>query len=57
MLDIVGGGKEKLISDVLVWTRSHKHLMDKTYIHQLCVNTGCHIEDLPGAMVDKDLWQ
>ena len=27
-------------------------LMDqqKTYIHQLCVDTGCHLENLPRAM-------
>ena len=29
----------------------------KTYIHQLCVNTGGRKEDLPRAMVDKDGWE
>ena len=28
----------------------------KTYIHQLCVDTGCSLEDLPGAMDDTYRW-
>ena len=28
----------------------------RTYIHQLCVDTGCGLEDLPGAMDDRDGW-
>ena len=29
----------------------------KTYKHQFCVHTGYCLEDLPGAMDDKDIWQ
>ena len=27
------------------------------YIHQLCVDTGCRLEDLPSLMADKERWQ
>ena len=26
----------------------------KTYIHQLCMGTGCHLADLPRVMTHKD---
>ena len=29
----------------------------RTYIQQLCVDTGCSPEDLPGAMNDREEWQ
>ena len=29
----------------------------KTYLHQLCVGAGCSLEDLPGAMNDRDGWR
>ena len=28
----------------------------RTYSHQLCVDTGCSLEDLLGAMDDRDWW-
>ena len=28
----------------------------RTYIQQLCADTGCSLEDLPGAMNDRDGW-
>ena len=28
----------------------------RTYLQQLCANTGCSLEDLPGAMDDRDGW-
>ena len=28
----------------------------KTYLHQLCTNTGCNLEDLQGAVDDRDGW-
>ena len=28
----------------------------KTYIHQLCTDTGCHLEDLKKVMTNKDEW-
>ena len=29
----------------------------RTYIQQLCANTGYNFEDLPGAIDDRDGWQ
>ena len=29
----------------------------RTYSHQLCADTGCRLEDLPGAMDDRDGWR
>ena len=29
----------------------------KSYIHQLCADTGCSLEDLSGVMDDRDRWQ
>ena len=53
--------KDEFISDIHLWT----HHMDEqrqddqleVYIQQLCANTGCSLEDLSGAMDDKDGWQ
>ena len=46
--------KDKLMSDVLLWTPTHGHTSvgwpTRTYLHQLCVNTGCSLKELPGAM-------
>ena len=51
-------GKEELISDVLLWTSSHGRAkagrLARTYIQQLCADTGCSLEDLPRAMDDRD---
>ena len=53
--------KDKLMSNVLLWTHTHGLTSvgrpAKTYIHQLCADTGCHQEDLPRAMTDRDGWQ
>ena len=53
--------RDKLISDVLLWTSSHGRVKagrsDWTYIHQLCVDTGCSPEDLPEVMNDKERWR
>ena len=50
--------KDKLISGTLLWTPSHGRAKAgrtaKTYIQQDCSNTGCSLEDLPGAMDDRD---
>ena len=52
--------KDKL-SNILVWIPIHGHNSvswpAKTYIKQLCMDTGCRLEDLPRAMVDRDEWQ
>ena len=50
----------ELISDVLQWTHSHGQASGgwpaRTYLQQLCVDTGCSLEDLPGAMDDRKGW-
>ena len=52
--------KDELISDILQWTPSHGWVKAgrpaRTYIQQLCAGTGCRLEDLPGAMNDRDRW-
>ena len=52
--------KEELISNILQWTSSHGWAKvgrpARTYIQQLCADTGSSLEDLPGAMDDRDGW-
>ena len=49
--------RDELISDVLLWTpiyrRANAGRPARTYIQQLCEDTGCSPEDLPEAMNDK----
>ena len=51
--------KEELINDVLLWTPSHGQAKAgqpaRTYIQQLCANTGFSLEDLPGAMDNRQV--
>ena len=53
--------KEELISDILLWTPAHRRTKVgrpvRTYLQQLCNDTGCSLEDLPGAMNDRDGWR
>ena len=53
--------KDELISDILLWTPSHGRSKAgrpaRTYIQQLSADTGYSLEDLQGAMDDKDGWQ
>ena len=53
-------GGDELISDVLLWTptygRAKAGRPARTYIQQLCENTGCSPEDLPEAMNDREKW-
>ena len=53
--------RDKLISDVLLWTPSHGWAKAGwpawTYIQQLCEDTGCSTEDLPEAMNDREEWR
>ena len=53
--------KDELISDVLLWIPTHgRASMDWlaiTYIHLLCTDTGCSLENLPGAMDDRNRWR
>ena len=50
--------KDELISDVLVWTPAYGQAKAgrpaRTYIQQLCVDTGCSPEDLPESMNDRE---
>ena len=52
--------KDVLISDVLLWTptygRAKARRPARTYIKQLCQDTGCSPEDLPEAMNDREKW-
>ena len=52
--------KEELISDILLWTPSHGQAKAgrpaRTYMQQLYADTGYSLEDLPGAMDDRDRW-
>ena len=53
--------KDELISDVLQWTPGYGQAKTgrpaRTYIQQLCEDTGCSPEDLPGAMNDREKWR
>ena len=53
--------KDELISDVLLWTPTHGCARvgrpARTYIQQLCEDTGCKPEDLPEAMNDREKWR
>ena len=46
--------KDKLISNILQWIPTYGHASDsqqaRTHLHQLCVDTGCSLEDLPGQI-------
>ena len=52
--------RDELISDVLLWTptygRAKAGRPARTYIQQLCEDTGCGPEDLPEAMNDWEKW-
>ena len=53
--------KDELISDVLLWTPTHGQAKAgrpaRTYIQQLCEDTGCSPEDLPEAMNNSEKWR
>ena len=53
--------RDELISDVLLWTptygRARAGRPARTYIQQLCEDTGCSPEDLPKAMNDREKWR
>ena len=52
--------RDELISDVLLWTPTHGRAKAgrpaRTYIQQLCEDTGCSPEDLLGVMNDREKW-
>ena len=51
----------KLISDIFQRIPSHGRAkvgwLARTYIQELRADTGCRLEDLPGAMDDRDEWR
>ena len=53
--------KDELISDIPLWTLSHRRAktgrLARTYMQKLCADTGCSLEDLPGAMNDRGEWR
>ena len=53
--------RNELISDVLLWTPSHGRAKAgwpaRTYIQQLCEDSGCSPGDLPESMNDKEGWR
>ena len=53
--------KDELISDVLLWTPTYGCARvgrpARTYIQQLCEDTGCNPEDLPETMNDREKWR
>ena len=53
--------KNELVSDVLLWTPTYglpkAGRPARTYIQQLCEDTGCNPEDLPEAMSDREKWR
>ena len=53
--------KDEIISDVLLWTPSHGRAKAerpaRTYIQQLRADTGYSLEDVPGAIDDREGWR
>ena len=53
--------RDELIRDVLLLTPTHGRAKAgrpaRTYIQQLCEDTGCCSEDLPRAMKDREKWR
>ena len=53
--------RDELIRDVLLWIPTHGRAKAgrpaRTYIQQLCEDTGCCPEDLPKAMNDREEWR
>ena len=54
-------GEEEIVEDVLLWTPNHgttKFVRPrKTYINQLCDDTGLTTEELKTAMKDRTTWK
>ena len=53
--------RDELISDVLLWTPWHGRAKagrpTRTYIQQLCADTGCNPEDLSVEMENREGWR
>ena len=52
---------DELKSDILQWTPTYSRAKAgrpaRTYIQQLCEDTGCSPKDLPEAMNDREKWR
>ena len=52
--------KDELMNYVFLWTlrngRTSVGRPARTYLIQLCADTGCSLENLPGVMNDRDGW-
>ena len=52
--------KDELMRDVILRTPTHGHTSvsrpTRTHIYQLCIDTGCRLEDRPTVMDDRDGW-
>ena len=50
--------RDELVSDILLWTLPHGWAKAKrparTYIQQLCADTRCSLENIPGAINDRE---
>ena len=61
MPDTAGRNKDEIVSDALLWTpaygQSKAGRPARTFIQQLCDDTGCNHEDLPKAMNDRETWR
>ena len=53
--------KDEIVSDMLLWTpafgQSKTGRPARTFIQQICDDTGCNPEDLPKAMNDRETWR
>ena len=53
--------KDELVSDVLLWTPAYGQAKAgrpaRTYIQQVCDDTGYNPEDLPEAINDRETWR
>ena len=53
--------RDVFISDVPLWTPPHRRAKAghpaRTYMQQLCADTGCSLEDLPEAMDNNEIWR
>ena len=53
--------RDELISDVFLWSTSYGRAKarrpGRTYIQQLCEDTGCSPKDLPEVMNDREEWR
>ena len=60
-MQVTAGEADELLSDVLLWTHAYGQAKEgrsaRTYIQQLCDDTGCSPEDLLEAMNDREKWR